>query len=293
MWGTKLRTLIGLVFWLLLALLAGARAMLDLLGYTTAPEDFEGLRKKLPQVLDWLFSTPWWVPAVSLLMLTLFMGWALLARRIDNHSKSAAAQREPAESQAIDARPVQNDNAPYITPGLKFFPSRTILEEEQSLAKEFADVEEVLAILLTGRVITSKNISIVSKINRLILPHPNSDSVNHYGVNLPERPDTRAHIIEATRVAQSVGIDVRWYWELIQHSTLIADPYKSRGWAHIELAPPLSFTDKRPSITIYKKHYEQTILDIAENFENLWDECSLPIPDILNGAPPTTTTHRL
>ena len=57
------------------ALYWGARLMLDGLGYTTAPEDYVALQEKLPKVLDWLFSTPWYVPSLTMLAFTGLVIW--------------------------------------------------------------------------------------------------------------------------------------------------------------------------------------------------------------------------
>lgn len=51
--------------------------MLDFIGYTTAPEDFEGIQQKMPDALEWLFSTPWWVPSLFMLALLCVVIWGL------------------------------------------------------------------------------------------------------------------------------------------------------------------------------------------------------------------------
>ena len=84
MWGTALRRLFAYAGWGLNALYWGARLMLDFIGYTTAPEDFETLQGKLPKVVDWLFSTPWWVPSLTMLGLTalvVLVSWPRTERR--------------------------------------------------------------------------------------------------------------------------------------------------------------------------------------------------------------------
>ena len=53
----------------------GAKILLDAIGYSTAPEDFEALKQKLPLAIEWLLSTPWWVPAVLATALTAFLIW--------------------------------------------------------------------------------------------------------------------------------------------------------------------------------------------------------------------------
>jgi hypothetical protein len=41
-------------------LIAGARTVLDLIGYSTAPDDVGTAQTRLGQFLDWLLSVPWW-----------------------------------------------------------------------------------------------------------------------------------------------------------------------------------------------------------------------------------------
>ena len=57
------------------ALYWGARFMLEALGYTTAPEDYAALQEKLPKAIDWLFSTPWYVPSLTMFAFTGLVIW--------------------------------------------------------------------------------------------------------------------------------------------------------------------------------------------------------------------------
>ncbi len=77
-----LKRVTAVAFLWLHALYLGARLMFDFLGYTTAPEDFEALQVRLPKVFDWLFSTPWWVPSITMLALTGLVVWVCWPRRI-------------------------------------------------------------------------------------------------------------------------------------------------------------------------------------------------------------------
>jgi hypothetical protein len=43
------------------AALLGARLVLDLIGYSTAPEDVHVAQTRLDQFIGWLLSVPWWV----------------------------------------------------------------------------------------------------------------------------------------------------------------------------------------------------------------------------------------
>lgn len=70
--------------------------MLDFLGYTTAPEDFEAVQEQLPKAIDWLFSTPWWVPSLTMVLLTGLVIWVSWPRQPQNTlALPAEARHEP------------------------------------------------------------------------------------------------------------------------------------------------------------------------------------------------------
>lgn len=53
--------------------LVGARLMLDLIGYSTAPEDVGVAQTRLDQFIGWLFSVPWWAVLGVALVSTLWL----------------------------------------------------------------------------------------------------------------------------------------------------------------------------------------------------------------------------
>lgn len=82
---------------LLLWLWAILPKALDWIGRTTLPDDWGQLMdERLPAVLQWLFSTPWWVPAALATLLTGWLIWASWPRR-DEPTISAAQEQAPAE----------------------------------------------------------------------------------------------------------------------------------------------------------------------------------------------------
>jgi hypothetical protein len=48
-------------------------ALITLIGATTVADDYNQLVERLPAFLQWLFSTPWWVPATLATALTVFL----------------------------------------------------------------------------------------------------------------------------------------------------------------------------------------------------------------------------
>lgn len=56
-------------------LVAGIRFALDIVGYSTVPEDIEVARTRLDQFLSYLVSMPWWAPLGFALAATLWLIW--------------------------------------------------------------------------------------------------------------------------------------------------------------------------------------------------------------------------
>lgn len=74
-----LRFIAGLLLSTLIASLLLARFAVEIIGASTAPDDFALLMQRIPVVLSWLFSTPWPVPAALLIGLSAFAGWLLMS----------------------------------------------------------------------------------------------------------------------------------------------------------------------------------------------------------------------
>ena len=62
-------------------LLGGARLMLDLIGYSTAPEDAAVAQTRLGQILEWFLSIPWWALLGFALVSTLWLMWVSWPRK--------------------------------------------------------------------------------------------------------------------------------------------------------------------------------------------------------------------
>jgi hypothetical protein len=56
--------------------------MLDLIGYSTAPEDMEVAQDRLDQFVGWLLSVPWWVVLGFALVSTLWLMWVSWPRHV-------------------------------------------------------------------------------------------------------------------------------------------------------------------------------------------------------------------
>lgn len=80
--GHYLKTLGGWVVTALLWLWFILPKLIDFIGKTTLPEDWQSLMvEKLPAGAAWLFSTPWWVPASLATLLTIWLMWVSRPRQ--------------------------------------------------------------------------------------------------------------------------------------------------------------------------------------------------------------------
>ncbi len=110
-------------------LLAGARTVLDLIGYSTAPEDVEVARTRLDKFLEWLLSLPWWAPWGFALVATIWLMWVSWPRRtqpaatasgLASVDRTAATARMPGE----DTQPAGAESKSAATTSPFFFEHR-------------------------------------------------------------------------------------------------------------------------------------------------------------------------
>ena len=62
--------------------LVGARTVLDLVGYSTAPEDIETAQTRLDQVFSFILSLPWWSVWGFALITTIWLMWVSWPRSV-------------------------------------------------------------------------------------------------------------------------------------------------------------------------------------------------------------------
>lgn len=77
--------------------------VVSFIGATTVSDDYDLLMARLPAIVQWLFSTPWWVPAAPASILTAFMIWLAWPRSAHVTPKT--------DVDAVEADP----NGPYYT----------------------------------------------------------------------------------------------------------------------------------------------------------------------------------
>jgi hypothetical protein len=87
-------------------LLAGVRTVLDLIGYSTAPDDLTVARARLDQFFVWLLSVPWWAVWGFALLSTLWLMWV-----------SWPAAQRPAKAAPIQPNDDQSGSVKATMPG--------------------------------------------------------------------------------------------------------------------------------------------------------------------------------
>lgn len=98
--GNILRFFGGVLLTALIVTVTLARLAVELVGASTTPDDFALLKQRMPTVLSWLFSTPWWAPTILL-----FAASAAAAWLIWSGTKRAAAH-EMEEHDALDEQAI-------------------------------------------------------------------------------------------------------------------------------------------------------------------------------------------
>jgi len=169
--------------------------------------------------------------------------------------------------------------------GLEFFPKRTILEQTHPLDKGIPKATNEYQILSTGRKFLAHKVpdEYLRRIRKIIFPKPDTDSVKYYAISINEEPGTvNQWILKATQKMQGTpyNAEVRWCEQFIQYSIRIGDPEKTGGWVHIEQVLPYSYHDIRPSMTLYRKDFEDVVDEYFRIFNELWGKSETPPKNI-------------
>ena len=98
-------------------LLAGARAVLDLVGYSTVPEDVTVAQTRLDQALTWFLGLPWWLPWGFALISTLWLIWVSWPREWTSTIHAALPQQPDPSEYKID---------PWVANGQRTYTKVTI-----------------------------------------------------------------------------------------------------------------------------------------------------------------------
>lgn len=103
--------LLTLLFWVWVAI----KVIVALIGATTVADDYNQLVERLPAILVWLFSTPWWVPAGLATILTAFLIYLAWPRQLPT---PATAQPSSTDQHALRDDEQSDDPEKEVDPEL-------------------------------------------------------------------------------------------------------------------------------------------------------------------------------
>jgi hypothetical protein len=72
-----LKIVLGILAATVVIVFSLARIAFEIIGASTAPDDFTVLKQRMPRVLEWLFTTPWIVPTLIVLAVAALAAWLL------------------------------------------------------------------------------------------------------------------------------------------------------------------------------------------------------------------------
>ena|ERR1700730_4163225 len=158
--------------------------------------------------------------------------------------------------------------------GFHYFPNRKALNNAFGLLGDrFKHTQKVDALFVLGIDFYHSQQN-NHAVQRLILPDPESASFAFY-IGTVSQSLTGELIREVTALAKKNHARVRWSHEFLSHAMVLADTDRETGWVHIESVLPYLNRERRPSYTIEKKYWEESVLVAQQVFDQLWD-ASIP-----------------
>lgn len=71
------RFVVGVILTTFSVVLIVSRLAIEVIGASTAPDDFAALKQRMPRIAEWFFTTPWWVPSLLMVAMAVTAGWLL------------------------------------------------------------------------------------------------------------------------------------------------------------------------------------------------------------------------
>jgi len=152
-----------------------------------------------------------------------------------------------------------------------FYIDRADLDRRSPIADKMKRAERIHAMWLTGAKMIQE-VEEVTKVDRLLLPDPNSKSVEFFqATSAPEdRRDIANEIRHTTAQAMKKNVAVRWLREFPGYSLIIFNPQSVDAWVQIEMTLPALHGGRRPSLELRKPQHSTSVDDIKMMFERLW-----------------------
>ncbi|MDE2107107.1 MAG: hypothetical protein KGL39_58410 [Patescibacteria group bacterium] len=159
--------------------------------------------------------------------------------------------------------------------GIEFYSSNDELHK-RPLDEQLAKAANIDAVVIIGRTLAESDLKHVRRVQRVIMPSPKSESAKHYAQSVNEASRLSKDIADATVTFEAIGTKVRWYPHMICQTFLIGDASLQNGWVHVEMVPPYSAGNLRPSWTAYRKHHERLVASYGTIFEKMWAASEAP-----------------
>ena len=172
---------------------------------------------------------------------------------------------------------VEHATGAVLSPQFNFFQTRQLMEEVRGGLDRFLDGAPAFdAVLVAGRKFTEVS-GKRTKIRRAILPKPDSDSVLHYALMVKDK-SLPTLIEDTTEAFREQGTKVRWYPYLLSHAIMIGRDHRDDddrevedgSLVQVESVLPFVKPDKRPSFTIYRATYSESISIFQRVFSEMW-----------------------
>ena len=151
-----------------------------------------------------------------------------------------------------------------------FYPNREVLDRESPLADKMQGAETIYAMWLTG-IKALVEVKAIDRIDRLLLPDPDSASLKFLQSTLENEPNLGREIRRASKIARKKGRKVRWLREFIGYSLMIGNPKSENAWLHIEMVLPELHGSDHPSFEFKKPKHSSTVDDVIKMFNSLWE----------------------
>lgn len=123
-------------------------------------------------------------------------------------------------------------------------------------------------------------------VSRIVLPHPSLEALLTLQASTGQEYDLPRDVEQATRIAQNLGIEVRWYPAFFGTALTIG-----QRWIHIE---PILFhgvPERRPILRLAGRSNRGVIERYRHVFEGIWSNSVLPFAELPRpaGLPEYTT----
>jgi hypothetical protein len=160
----------------------------------------------------------------------------------------------------------------------EFYDSRNALRAQRPLSVQLETAEVMWALWNTGTQAHTERAVASGRVQRLILPNPNGESVQLMASAVQVNADSIANDIRAlTQQAVDARVPVRWSRILASNTILFGNPGSGAdSWLHVELLQPMVPAQSRPSFRISRARYPKLYDAYLKAYTALWEQSVEP-----------------